>query len=125
MASAKAVSEAAQLRLFDLNGPRPHRLRQAVDETVKALEDTGRLERCDGFLVELARVAADGVDELDGDVDRLFHRAQLLKIAYGCEQAMRRLVPPIDDAFDQLMAVASGENVEEAGERLVRRPHRP
>jgi hypothetical protein len=107
------VTDDGQLRLFDPCLPESHRLREAVERTVAGLVDAGRLERCDDFLVELALVSADGVDELDGDPDRLCHGAQLLKVAYGCEQALRRLLPAPDDAFDRLLAVAT-EGVEPA-----------
>ena len=58
---------------------RTGRIRRGLDETLRAMRDTGRLEPVDAALVALARVAADQLDDacLDEDESR-FTRATLI-----------------------------------------------
>jgi hypothetical protein len=55
------------------------RIRRGLDETLRAMRDTGRIEAIDAGLLALARVAADELDDACRDTDESrFTRATLI-----------------------------------------------
>lgn len=92
-----------------LGEPAPvRRVRRSCDDTIRALRQSGRLEACDAMLVALLRTCADRCDELRGLEGKEFHEAQALRLAGELEARLRSLGGPSTDAFDQLLAAASG-----------------
>ena len=97
-----------QLTLIDA-GPGPvRRVRRSCDDTIKALRSSGRLEPCDVALIALFRTCADRCDELRGVEGKEFHEAQALRLYGEIEARLRSLGGPSTDAFDQLLAAATG-----------------
>ena len=102
------AGDGEQLELIP-GGPGPvRRVRRSCDATVKALRDSGRLEACDAMLVALLRTCSDRCDELRGLEGKEFHEAQALRLAGELEARLRSLGGPSTDAFDQLLAAATG-----------------
>jgi hypothetical protein len=90
-------------------GPSPvRRVRRATEETIKALRAGGRLERVDAAAVAWFRTCADRCDELRGVEGKEFHEAQALRLYGEAEARLRSLGGPQTDAFDQLLAEATG-----------------
>jgi len=84
------------------------RVRRACDATIGALRKTGRLEDSDTLLVALLRTCADRCDELRGDEGKEYHEAQALRLTGELEARLRQLGGTATDAFDQLLAAATG-----------------
>jgi hypothetical protein len=102
------VPAADQPALFDA-GPGPvKRIRRSADVTIRAARKTGRLEEVDTLLVALLRTCADRCDELRGREDAAFHEAQALRLTGELEARLRSIGGPQTDAFDQLLAAATG-----------------
>jgi hypothetical protein len=102
-------SDADQVRLFEPDGGRPtRRVRRQAERTLKALREAGRLEPCDALLVALIRTCADRCDELRAIEGKEFHEAQALRLAGELEARLRDVGGPAADAFDQLLAAATG-----------------
>jgi hypothetical protein len=97
-----------QLSLLDAGPPPVKRIRRSTEKTITALRATGRLEPCDILLVALLRTCADRCDELRGEDGKEFHEAQALRLTGELEARLRALGGPSTDAFDQLLALASG-----------------
>lgn len=97
-----------QPALFELAGQPVRRVRRSADQTIKALRDSGRLEACDAMLIALLRTCSDRCDELRAVEGKEFHEAQALRLAGELEARLRSLGGPSTDAFDQLLAEASG-----------------
>lgn len=97
-----------QDHLFD-PGPRGvKRMRRAGDATIKALRKGGRLEDSDSLLVALLRTESDRCDELRGVDGKEFHETQALRLLFEIEARIRSIGGPQTDAFDQLLAAATG-----------------
>jgi hypothetical protein len=96
--------------LFDLDtGPKPvKRIRKATDRTVTALRKLGRIEPADTLLIALLRTSSDRCDELRGDEGKEYHEAQALRLTGELEARLRGVGGPVSDAFDQLLAAATG-----------------
>ncbi|HEY2303236.1 MAG TPA: hypothetical protein VGH66_15155 [Acidimicrobiales bacterium] len=97
-----------QPALFEVAGRPVKRVRRSCDLTIKALRDSGRLEACDALLVALLRTTSDRCDELRGADGKEFHEAQALRLTGELEARLRSLGGPQTDAFDQLLAAATG-----------------
>jgi hypothetical protein len=97
-----------QPRLFPMRGGPVKRLRREADATIKALRDSGRLERCDQLLVALIRTTADEADEIRDDPDARYHLNAALKILSDLDARLRTLGAPEHDAFADLLAAATG-----------------
>ena len=97
-----------QDHLFDPGPPGVKRVRRSCDITIKALRSGGRLEPADTLLVALLRTVSDRCDELRGVDGKEFHEAQALRLAGELEARLRSLGGPSTDAFDQLLAAATG-----------------
>jgi hypothetical protein len=96
--------------LFDLDsGPPPvRRVRKAFDRTVGELRKLGRVEPSDSLLIAIGRTCSDGCDELRGVEGMEYHEAQRLRLALEVEARLRGVGGPVSDAFDQLLAAATG-----------------
>ncbi len=80
------------------------RIRRGLDETVKAMRDTGRLEPIDAGLLALARVAADELDAAVRDTDESrYTRATLIARYHGVLDALVNRDP--GDDLDDLAAL--------------------
>ena len=101
--------ESDQLALID-GGPRPVTPGAPLRVTPpsRRCAHSGRLEACDALLVALLRTCADRCDELRGVDGKEFHEAQALRLAGELEARLRSLGGPSTDAFDQLLAAATG-----------------
>lgn len=97
-----------QLELIPSDRRPVRRVRRSCDDTVRALRQAGRLEACDAMLVALLRTNADRCDELRGVEGKEFHEAQALRLQLEGEARLRSLGGPSTDAFDQLLAAATG-----------------
>src|SRR5215471_11615313 len=97
-----------QGRLFPVRGGPVRRMRREAENTIKALRDAGRLERCDQLLVALIRTTADVADELRADPEAAYHHTQALKLLAELDGRLRTLGAPENDAFADLLAAASG-----------------
>jgi hypothetical protein len=97
-----------QLRLIDDGKPPVKRIRRATDQTIRALRAAGRLEPVDTLLVQLLRTCADRCDELRGAEGKEFHESQALRLTGDLEARLRGVGGPDTDAFDQLLAAATG-----------------
>ena len=97
-------------RLFDPEpGPKPvRRARRSYDETVRALRAGGRLETVDLALIALGRTVADRLDELRGMEGKEFHETQVQRLMFDLLGRLDNVGGPVSDAFDQLLAAASG-----------------
>jgi hypothetical protein len=84
------------------------RVRRATDTTIRALRSGGRLEPVDDLLVALLRTCADRCDELRGDDEAAYHETQMLRLTGELEARLRGTGGPQSDAFDQLLAAATG-----------------
>jgi hypothetical protein len=102
------ANDGDQLRLIEPDGRPVRRVRRACDDTIKALRAGGRLEPADTLLVALLRTCSDRCDELRGGEGKEFHEAQALRLAGELEARLRSLGGPSTDAFDQLLAAATG-----------------
>ena len=101
-------ADSEQPALFEA-GPAPvKRVRRSCDLTIKALRAGGRLEPADTLLVALLRTVSDRCDELRAVDGKEFHEAQALRLAGELEARLRSLGGPSTDAFDQLLAAATG-----------------
>ena len=101
-------AESEQLALIAADHRPVKRVRRACDTTIGALRKTGRLEDADTLLVALLRTCADRCDELRGDEGKEFHEAQALRLTGELEARLRQLGGTATDAFDQLLAAATG-----------------
>lgn len=72
-------------------------VRRALDATLKALKELGRLEAVDGALVALCRSTASAVDKSP-------ERAALVKEYRECLVLLASLGPDDGDALDDLLA---------------------
>ena len=97
-----------QEALFDPGGRPVRRVRKGADLTLRALRQSGRLEPVDASLVALFRTVCDRCDELRGVEGKEFHEAQALRLAVEVEARLRSIGGPATDAFDQLLAAATG-----------------
>jgi hypothetical protein len=97
-----------QLTFLDGDHRPVRRIRRDTDRTITALRAAGRLEACDLLLVALLRTCADRCDELRAVDGKEFHEAQALRLAGELEARLRSLGGPSTDAFDQLLAAATG-----------------
>ena len=101
------TADAEQLSFLP-GRPPVRRVRRACDQTITALRKMGRLEKCDDLLVALLRTTADRCDELRGGDGKEFHETQALRLTGELEARLRSLGGPATDAFDQLLAAATG-----------------
>lgn len=102
---------AKQDPLFDPEpgrAPQVKRIRRSTDRTVRELRKLGRIEPVDTLLVALLRTCADRCDELRGEEGKEYHEAQALRLTGELEARLRGIGGPASDAFDQLLAAASG-----------------
>ena len=97
-----------QLELIPSDRRPVRRVRRSCDDTVRALRHSGRLELVDSALVALFRTICDRCDELRAVEGKEFHEAQALRLAVEVEARLRSLGGPSTDAFDQLLAAATG-----------------
>ena len=102
------ASDGEQLELIPTDRRPVKRVRRSCDTTITALRASGRLEACDALLVALLRTTADRCDELRGAEGKEFHEAQALRLTGELEARLRSLGGPQTDAFDQLLAAATG-----------------
>jgi hypothetical protein len=84
------------------------RVRRSCDGTIQALRSGGRLEPVDDLLVALLRTSADRCDELRGAEGMEFNEGQALRLTGELEARLRGTGGPQTDAFDQLLAAATG-----------------
>jgi hypothetical protein len=84
------------------------RIRRQLERTLTAMRESGRLESVDAGLVALARTNADRCDELRAVEGAEFHEAQALRLQAELDAKLRNVGGPVSDAFDQLLAAASG-----------------
>ena len=101
-------ADGEQLELIPGDRRPVKRVRRSCDDTIKALRAAGRLEACDALLVALLRTICDRCDELRAVEGKEFHEAQALRLAVEVEARLRSLGGPSTDAFDQLLAAATG-----------------
>jgi hypothetical protein len=102
------AGDDTQLRLIEPDQRPVRRVRRSADKTITALRSAGRLEPVDALAVALLRTCADRCDELRGAEGKEFHEAQALRLTAELEARMRSLGGPSTDAFDQLLAAATG-----------------
>ncbi len=103
-----------QAALFEADRRRSGRTRRYLDQTVRALRDTGRLEPIDQAMIGLCRRAVDLVDEAFDDADESrFVRARTIAEARACLVQLRDQTRPDVDALsiDDLFA-AMGDTVD-------------
>jgi hypothetical protein len=82
--------------------PPQGRNRKAIEETIKALHDVGRLERVNTALIAICQSLADAVD-LDPD------NASLWREYRAAESALRATDDQTQDEFTSLLASLSAE----------------
>ncbi len=89
-----------QIELFEADRRRSGRTRRYIDQTVRALRDTGRLEPIDQAMIGLCRRAADLVDDAFADVsESRFVRTRTIAEARACLIALRDQTRPDVDAL--------------------------
>jgi hypothetical protein len=91
-------------------GERPvHRLRRQAEETLAALRDAGRLERCDSLLVALVRTTAEVADERRDDPAAAYHLTMSLKLLGELDSRLRAVaVAHVDEhSLEDLFAATS------------------
>src|SRR5262245_2887623 len=98
-----------QATFWDDPGPRRNRgrARRGLDDTIRALRSTGRLEESDTAEVALCRVLADLLDDADRDPEESRYVCATIGGRYlTALVAFRSRVLPVEetDALDELLA---------------------